>query len=65
MDPKYCPYSSKRVEAIVPCRAVVTRSTDTSNVSQLVAQAGATLRFEGYLLLNKLVPCAVPEKLYP
>ena len=34
MDPKYCPYISKRVEAIVPCHAVVTRSTDTSNVSQ-------------------------------
>ena len=65
MDPKYCPYLSKRVEAIVPCHAVVTRSTDTNNVSQLMAQAGATLRFEGYLLLNKLVPCAVPEKLYP
>ena len=52
MDPKYCPYISKRVEAIVPCHAVVTRSTDTNNVSQLMAQAGATLRFEGYLLLN-------------
>ena len=64
MDPKCCPYSSKRVEAIVPCHAVVTRSTDTNNVSQLMAQAGATLHFEWYLLLNKLVPCAVPEKLY-
>jgi hypothetical protein len=57
MDPKYCPYSSKRVEAIVPCHATVTRSTSAdSPLHTSLKKADAALHFEGFLLLHGLKP---------